>query len=69
MALIERELDKFQETQREIPLVEQSPAYLPVPPAAQVNTDLTDAVLKTNWRWWAVLGFFASVFGAAVLTF
>jgi len=70
MALIERELDKFQETQREIPLIETSSAgYLPIPPAAQVNTDLTDPVLKTGWRWWAVLGFFGSVFGAAFLTF
>jgi len=69
MALIERELNRFQETEREIPLVDTSAVYLPVPPAAQVNTDLTDAVLKTNWRWWAVLGFFASIFGAAGLTF
>lgn len=69
MALIERELDKFQESEREVPLVDTTAAYLPIPPAAQVNTDLTDAVLKTNWRWWAVLGFFASIFGAAALTF
>ena len=69
MALIERELNKFQKTQREVPLREVSDSPHPMPPGPQVNTDLTDAVLKTNWRWWAVLGFFATVFGVAFLTF
>ena len=69
MALIEHELDKFQESQREVPLRDTTSAYLPVPPAAQVNTDLTNAVLQTGWRWWAVLGFFATILGAATLTF
>lgn len=43
---------------------------LPVPlTAAQVNTDLTRNVTQTGWLWWAILGFFGSVFGWGALVF
>ena len=46
-----------------------SDSYIPPPSATKVNTDLTRWVINTSWRWWAVLGFFASILGAATLTF
>ncbi len=64
MALIERELNY------EPPLEETTAvSHHPVPTAAQTNTDLTRGVLQTGWAWWAVLGFFATVFGWAGIVF
>ncbi|MBV9851797.1 MAG: polysulfide reductase [Armatimonadetes bacterium] len=37
--------------------------------ASRINSDLLSNVLSTNWRWWAVLGFFATVFGWGALCF
>jgi Ni/Fe-hydrogenase subunit HybB-like protein len=64
MALIERELEA-QTPLAGITAVEHHPA----PTAAQTNTDLTRGVLQTGWAWWAVLGFFATVFGWAGIVF
>ncbi len=36
---------------------------------AQINTDLTRNVLQTTWKWWAVLGLFATMFGWGALVF
>ena len=41
----------------------------PAPTTVQTNTDLTRGILQTGWKWWAVLGFFASVFGWGGLVF
>ena len=37
--------------------------------ASQINDDLTRNVLETGWKWWATLGFFATIFGWAALCF
>ena len=36
---------------------------------AQVNTDLTQNIMQTNWKWWLTLAFFAAVTGWAALVF
>lgn len=38
-------------------------------PFTKINTDLSGTILKTTWKWWAVLGFFAAVFGWGALVF
>ena len=64
MAIIERELEA------QTPLAKTTAvAHDPAPTAAQTNTDLTRGVLQTGWVWWAVLGFFGTVFGWAALVF
>ena len=69
MGILEREINQVQRTQAQVPLADMTAASYPPPSAAQVNTDLTASVLQTTWKWWAVLGFFASILGAATLTF
>ncbi len=69
MGILERELDRFQETQAEIPLREQTGLPYPPPPLSQINSDLLRPVLQTTWKWWAVLAFFAGVFGIGILAF
>ena len=64
MALIERELGA-QPPLQDLTAVEHHPA----PTTVQTNTDLTRGILQTGWKWWAVLGFFASVFGWGGLVF
>ncbi len=43
--------------------------HLPNIPPDRINTDLLRNVVQTHWKWWAVLGFFGTVFGWAVLVF
>ena len=62
-------IDRLLKSQKEVPLRETTATSRSVPSAAQVNTDLTRWVIQTSWRWWAVLGFFATILGAAALTF
>ncbi len=38
-------------------------------PTPKVNTDLLRPVLQTGWKWWAVLGLFATMFGWGVIVF
>jgi Ni/Fe-hydrogenase subunit HybB-like protein len=64
MSLIERELEA------QAPLADTTAvAHHPAPSAARTNTDLTRSILQTSWVWWAVLGFFASVFGWGAIVF
>ena len=65
MSILERELQR----EAQVPLVDQTDRVYPPLSASQVNTDLCRPVLQTNWRWWAVLGFFVTIFGVAFLTF
>jgi Ni/Fe-hydrogenase subunit HybB-like protein len=41
----------------------------PEPPVLTVNNDLTSNVTKFSWKWFAVLGFFATILGWATLCF
>jgi len=66
MAILERELggdgDDDYGARADLPRLLESPE-------PKINTDLTRSVLQTGWKWWATLGFFASILGWATLCF
>ena len=36
---------------------------------SRINSDLMRNILQTTWKWWAILGFFATILGWATLVF
>ncbi len=65
MALIEREITQAQSGLESRISTIRGEEVLPT----HVNSDLMRSVLQTGWKWWAVLGGFATVFGWGVLVF